>query len=103
MPIVRNNFEQLLEEEASAFDVQKHNQAKKRVIGTLDSYKLIGQLFTVFVPDMVEVLIVATRGAPSTAGEEKEQPSRHSPPPYLGEGPTDQGPNLPEDGFDSIR
>lgn len=94
-----NNFEQLLEEQSEAFDARRHRQAKEKVLDTLGSYKLIGQLVTVYVPTMFNVLIAASGG---------EQPAPNEPPPgghppNLGPGPAGRGPQLPEDGEDLIR
>jgi len=98
-----NNFEQLLEEEASAFDAHKRQQAREGIISTLGSYKLIGQLVTVFVPDMINVLIAATGGSQTTAADGEGKIPRQGRPPHLGETPPGLGPNLPDDGFEDIR
>jgi len=103
MPKELNNFEQLLEEEALRFDFQKHQQAKENVMNTLDSYKLIGQLVTVFVPDMVNVLIAATKSGHTSTDNASSSGKKSSPPPHLGQGPTDQGPRLPDEDMPTIR
>jgi hypothetical protein len=97
-----NNFEQLLEEEASTFDVHKRQQAREGIISTLSSYKLIGQLVTVFVPDMINVLIEATGGDQTTATDDEDKTPRQGQPPHLTAPPTDSGPK-PDDDFDIIR
>jgi hypothetical protein len=98
-----NNFEQLLEEEASTFDTHKRQQAREGIISTLSSYKLIGQLVTVFVPDMINVLIAATGGSQTTVTDGEDKTPRQDRPPHLGEIPSDPSPNLPDDDFDTLR
>jgi len=98
-----NNFEQLLEEEAIAFDGQKRQQARDDIINTLSSYQLVGQLVTVFVPDMINVLIAASGGGQAVAADGEERPIRQEHPPHLNGKPTDRGPNLTKDDLDDIR
>jgi hypothetical protein len=91
-----NNFEQLLEEEALKFDFQKHQQAKESIINTLGSYKLLGQLVTVFLPDMFNVLVAATKNDHTPIDTHPRPSKRKGQPPHLGHDPTDDGPQFPD-------
>jgi hypothetical protein len=68
---------------------------------TFESLRLVGQLLDVFVPKMVDVLVVAAGGdsniKPVSAGLNTMNRKGPAAP------PDNQGPSLPEGGLDEIR
>lgn len=93
-----NNFERLLEQDAQNFDPVQKAQIHSRISSSFESLRLIGQLVDVYVPKMVDVLIVASGGdmevpSPILA----QQPSSPvDPPPHLGQWPPKTGPAWPD-------
>lgn len=97
-----NNFERLLERQAQAIRPEVQERTEQGLFKTFESLRLVGQLLDVFVPKMVDVLVVAaggdsnaTPGAANTADSIKQKGPATP--------PDKEGPSLPEDGLDKIR
>lgn len=96
-----NNFERLLERQAQEIRPDVQERTEQGLFKTFESLRLVGQLLDVFVPKMVDVLVVAA-GGDSNAKPAAIAPgamNRKSP----ATPPDSQGPSLPEDGLDKIR
>lgn len=93
-----NNFERLLEQDAQNFDPVQKAQMQAQIFSSFESLRLVGQLIDVYVPKMVDVLIVASGGdmeAPSPVLA--QPPSPVDPPPHLGgQWPPKTGPAWPD-------
>jgi|GEM_PF-986507 len=96
-----NNFERLLERQAQAIRPDVQERTEQGLFQTFESLRLVGQLLDVFVPKMVDVLVVAAGGdsnakpvSAQQAPTNRKGPAAH---------PDSQGPSLPEDGLDEIR
>lgn len=96
-----NNFERLLERQAQEIRPDVQERTEKGLFQTFESLRLVGQLLDVFVPKMVDVLVVAAGGdssaKPVAAGLEAMNRKGPAAPPSA------QGPSLPKDGLDEIR
>lgn len=97
-----NNFEQLLERQAAAIRPEVQHKTEAGLFKTFESLRLVGQLLDVFVPKMVDVLVVAAGGDSNAPQPLPQNPSkttgRSSAAP-----PGPQGPTLPKDGLNEIR
>ncbi|NRA49505.1 MAG: hypothetical protein HRU12_10270 [Phaeodactylibacter sp.] len=95
-----NNFEKLLERQAKTIRPEVKEQTEQGLFKAFESLRLVGQLLDIFVPKMVDVLVVAAGGKangnpPSTEPTEPKRPGSTPPGP--------KGPSLPEEGLDEIR
>lgn len=91
-----NNFEQLLERQAKLISSDTRRQTEERLFKTFESLRLVGQLIDVFIPKMVDVLVVAAGGSEENGSRE----AKNAPPPPP---PGPEGPKLPPGGEDEIR
>lgn len=95
-----NNFELLLEQQTKAIQPELQQRTEEGLFKTFESLRLVGQLFDVFVPKMVDVLVVAAGGDGGNDGAAAYN-SNVAQFPLT---PTEQkGPALPEGGSDEIR
>ncbi|KGE88937.1 MAG: hypothetical protein ACE362_01695 [Phaeodactylibacter xiamenensis] len=96
-----NNFERLLERQAEAIHPDVQERTEQGLFKTFESLRLVGQLLDVFVPKMVDVLVVAAGGdssrKPVSAGLDAH--ARKGP----AASPDNHGPSLPKEGLDEIR
>jgi hypothetical protein len=96
-----NNFERLLERQAQSIRPDVQERTEQGLFQTFESLRLVGQLLDVFVPKMVDVLVVAAGGdsniKPVSAGLNTMNRKGPAAP------PDNQGPSLPEGGLDEIR
>ena len=57
-----NNFQQLLNDDAGGFD-GCGDRVYKRVTGTLDTFRFLGEVVDIYFPKMVDTLIVMSGGS----------------------------------------
>jgi len=97
-----NNFERLLERQAQAIRPEVQERTEQGLFMAFESLRLVGQLLDVFVPKMVDVLVVAAGGnSNATSGAANTPDSIKQKGPAAP--PDKEGPSLPEDGLDKIR
>ncbi len=92
-----NNFEKLLERQAKRMSFDTRRQTEEQLFKTFESLRLVGQLIDVYVPKMVDVLVVAAGGNGENSAGGPQDGGAPPPPP----GP--KGPKLPPGGEDEIR
>ncbi|MEQ8706576.1 MAG: hypothetical protein RIC19_21775 [Phaeodactylibacter sp.] len=96
-----NNFEQLLDRQAVTIRPEVQQRTEEGLFKTFESLRLVGQLFDIFVPKMVDVLVVAAGGNAMAQQPLAELPDTINK--GAGSPPSPEGPKLPKDGLDEIR